>query len=86
MRELSLRISPREPTTANGASLPIGITLMGLGAVLAILAAWRYHKVNLAIERGEVRADRGLVILVTVMIALLAAAMSGYMLLTSAQS
>jgi putative membrane protein len=86
LRELSLRFSPQAPTTQNGASLPIGVTLMALGAVLAGLAAWRYHKVNLAIEKGEVRADRGLVILVTIMVVVLAIAMAVYILMTAGQS
>jgi uncharacterized membrane protein YidH (DUF202 family) len=51
--------------------------------VLAVLAAWRYHVVNRAIENGVVSADRGLVILVTVMVALLCMAMIVYMLLAA---
>jgi flagellar basal body-associated protein FliL len=39
--------------------------------------------VNRAIESGAVSADRGLVILVTVMVALLCVAMIVYMLLTA---
>ena len=57
------------------------ITKTGL---LAILAAWRYHKVNLAIERGQVTADRGLV-LVTVIVGALAIVMIVYMLITAGQ-
>ncbi|HQT34039.1 MAG: YidH family protein [Thiobacillus sp.] len=63
--------------------MPIGVTMMALGGVLAILAAWRYHVVNHAIENGVVSADRGLVILVAVMVALLCVAMIVYMLLTA---
>ena len=69
----------------NGASLPIGVAMMALGGLLAVLAAWRYHKVNLAIERGQVTADRGLVILVTIMISALAIVMIVYMLMTAGQ-
>lgn len=85
LHELALRIAPGTPIKETGASLPIGVTMMGLGAVLALLAAWRYHKVNLAIEQGQVKADRGLVILVTLMVLALAVAMIVYMLLTSHQ-
>ena len=70
-------------TSQMGVSLPIGVTMMALGGVLAVLAAWRYHVVNRAIEGGVVGADRGLVILVTVMVALLCMAMIVYMLLTA---
>ena len=60
----------------------IGIAMMVLGALLAVLAAWRYHIVNLQIERGKVSADRGLIILVTVLVVLFAAAMIGTILVT----
>lgn len=60
----------------------MGVGMMLFGAILPLLAVWRYHVVNLAIERGEVKADRGLIILVTVAVALLAIAMIIYMLLT----
>jgi len=60
----------------------IGIAMMVLGALLAVLAAWRYHIVNLQIERGKVSADRGLIILVTVLVVLFAAAMIATILVT----
>lgn len=66
-----------------GASMPIGIAMMALGGVLALLAAWRYHMVNQAIEKGMVSADRGLVILVTAMVSILCVAMIVYMLLAA---
>lgn len=53
----------------------LGDFMMGLGAVFAILAAWRYRVVNLAIERGEARADHALIVAVTVLVVSLAAAM-----------
>lgn len=88
LRELATRLDPQMQTSQMGtsqmgASLPIGVTMMALGGVLAVLAAWRYNVVNRAIESGVVSADRGLVILVTVMVALLCVAMIVYMLLTA---
>ena len=47
-----------------------------------MLAAWRYHVVNLYIEKGVVGPDRGLVIAVTAMVTLMGVAMIVYMLLT----
>ena len=47
-----------------------------------MLAAWRYHVVNLSIEKGVVGPDRGLVIAVTAMVTLMCVAMIVYMLLT----
>lgn len=81
LRQLGAQLAPQMQPHQLGASMPIGVTMMALGGVLAVLAAWRYHKVNLAIESGNVQADRGLVILVTVMVVLLCAAMMGYMLI-----
>ena len=83
LRELAAQLAPQMQTSQTGASMPIGVTMMALGGVLAVLAAWRYHVVNRAIEHGTVSADRGLVIRVTVMVALLCAAMIVYMLLTA---
>lgn len=63
--------------------MPIGISMMALGGVLAALAAWRYHVVNLSIEKGVVGPDRSLVIVVTAMVILMSATMIVYMLLTA---
>lgn len=82
LHQLGTQLQPQLPAST-GASMPIGITMMGLGGMLAILAAWRYHAVNRAIEKGIVRADRALVLFVTVMVVLLCVAMIVYMLLTA---
>src|SRR2546430_1351330 len=57
-----------------------GIVLVILGAVITVMAAWRYHQVNRQIEAGIVKPDRGMVVMVTVLIALLSAAAVVYML------
>jgi uncharacterized membrane protein YidH (DUF202 family) len=82
LREIALRLAPQTPIQSSGMSLPMGITMMALGGALAVLAAWHYHLVNLAIERGEVRANRGLIVVVTIAVALLAAMMIAYLLST----
>lgn len=86
LKELAARLDPGLHGGETGASLPIGVSMMTLGALLAILAARRYHVVNLDIEKGQVTADRGLIVFVTVMVTLLALAMIVYMFLTSKQS
>jgi len=86
LRELAVRLDPAATPRRMGASLPIGVTLMGLGGVLVVLAARRYWMVNRRIVSGRVSPDHGLVILVTVMVVLLALAMIVYMLLTSEQA
>ena len=85
LRELAVHREPQVQAHRAGISLPIGVAMMALGGLLAVLAAWRYHVVNRDIERGKVSADRGLVILVTVMVALLSGAMITLVLLTAEQ-
>ena len=82
LREL-VQQQPQTHAHRAGISLPIGVAMMILGGLLSVLAAWRYHVVNRDIERGKVSADRGLVILVTVMVALLSGAMIAFALLTA---
>ena len=62
-------------------SFVIGLGMMAFGAIGAVLAAWRYHNVNRAIAEGHVKPDRGLVILVTVLVVLLTTGMIAFMLL-----
>jgi putative membrane protein len=82
LRELATRLAPQIPLRSSGMSLPMGVAMMALGGALAVLAAWHYHLVNRAIERGEVRANRNLIVTVTVAVALLAVMMIAYLLLT----
>ena len=81
------RLSPTLGAAANGSrittkAVPAGITLIILGAVVTVLAAWRYDRVNRQIEEGSVKTDRGLVWIVTLLIALLSAAAVVYMLMS----
>ena len=60
----------------------IGLGMMAIGAIVALLAAWRYRVVNCAIDEGRVKADHGLVYLVTVLVVVLAGSIFAFMLLT----
>src|SRR5438067_15556 len=64
-------------------ALPLGIGMVVFGALLTLLAAWRYDAVNREIEAGLVKTDRALVWFVTIAIALLSAALIVYMLATN---
>ena len=66
----------------HGVSLPMGELLMIFGGCLSVLAAWRYHVVNRQIEEDRVSADRGLIVLVTLVVALIALAMAVAMVLS----
>jgi putative membrane protein len=73
-----------EPTGSPkfGKAFVMGVAMMALGAVIAIAATRRYHVVNRAIDEGRVQADRGLVILVTILVVTLTAAIIAFMLFT----
>ena len=75
LRQLGERAGAGRHFPPGSASFVIGDVMMAFGGLLAILAAWRYHVVNRGIEQGKATADRGLIILVTVLVALLAGAM-----------
>ena len=63
-------------------TLPVGIVLVVFGALVTVLAAWRYDRVNRQIEAGIVKTDRTLVWIVTLLIASLSAAAVAYMLVS----
>jgi putative membrane protein len=79
------RVSPWLPDSGSKAAglaktaSPIGIGLAVFGALLTILAAWRYDAVNRQIETGLVKTDRALVWFVAIAIAVLASALITYM-------
>jgi len=64
---------------------PVGMGLVIFGALLTMLAAWRYDAVNREIEAGLVKTDRALVWSVTVAITLVSGVLILYMLLTPAK-
>jgi inner membrane protein YidH len=58
-----------------GTAFPMGELLMALGGAIAVLAAWHYHAVNRAIEEDRVEPDRGLIVLITAAVLLIALTM-----------
>ena len=82
LRELALQIHPHMPLPRTGLSLPLGEGMIGFGALLILLAAWRYHVVNRAIERGEIKSDPRMVSLVTIVVVVSAIVLIIYMSLS----
>jgi putative membrane protein len=82
LREIGAELTHGHIAAGAGLSVPMGATLMGLGGLLATLAAWRYHVVVKQIQQGQVLADRGLVYFITAMVALLSFVMIGFLLAT----
>ena len=86
LNELAAKLQPGVKLHHSGAAMLIGVSIMALGGLLALLAAWRYDVVNRAIESGVVRPDRRLMFVVTAMVAMMCVAMIVYMLLTAQQA
>ena len=86
LNELAVKLQPGVKVHHSGTSMLIGVSIMALGGLLALLAAWRYDVVNRAIESGVVRPDRRLMFVVTAMVAMMCVAMIVYMLLTAQQA
>jgi putative membrane protein len=84
LRELALQINPHVALRHTGLSLPLGEVMIGFGALLTLVAAWRYHVVNRAIERGEIKSDPRMVSLVTIVVVISAIALIIYMTLSQA--
>jgi len=84
MREIHLGATPAMRVRHTGISEVLGECMIGLGAVLTAFAAWRYHVVNRAIERGEIEADPRMVMAVTAIMLIAAAAVIVYMIVSTA--
>jgi len=82
LRELALQINPHVTLRHTGLSLPLGEVMIGFGALLTLVAAWRYHIVNRAIERGEIKSDPRMVSLVTIVVVISAIGLIIYMTLS----
>lgn len=83
LRELSARLDQPMPASHPGLSLPLGIGMMAIGALLAVVAAWRYRRVRDAIRRGEPSAGNHTVTIVAVLVVAMAAGLIAYMLATA---
>ena len=77
------RVAPSMPPHPGGhplteRTLPVGVALVSLSALLTLLAAWRYDAVNRQIESGMVTTDRALVWFVATVMAVLAIGVIAY--------
>lgn len=83
LRELALQFKPGATVPTTHSSVPAGVGMMAFGALLTIFAAWHFHCVCRAIERGEVATNRWLVVAVTAIVCIFAGTMIVYMLGTA---
>jgi putative membrane protein len=82
LRELSASLDHPTPNHTS-LSMPLGIALMTFGGLLALTAAWRYHKVCVAILKGQPAIAERTTFVVSIIVAIAAAALIAYMLGTS---
>jgi putative membrane protein len=80
LRELSVRLDQSPPARHSGLSMPLGIALMIFGGLLALIAAWRYRTVKVAILKSQPATAEGTTITVSVIVACIAVALVAYML------
>src|ERR1051326_7956130 len=83
MRQMSSQLAPKDGVHRIGVAVPLGEVMIGIGALLVAFAAWRFHVVNRAIERGEIKADPQMVYTVTAIMVGAAIAVIVYMALSA---
>ena len=79
MREMSNQLAPKDGIHHLSVAVPLGELMIGVGAALVAFAAWRFHVVNRAIERGEIKADVRMVFVLTAVMIAAAIAVIVYM-------
>ena len=62
--------------------MPIALAVVGLGGMLAILAAWRYQVVNRAIASSAVLPAHRLIVFITVLVTVLCISVIVHILFT----
>jgi putative membrane protein len=72
--------SPNRVSSGAGESIPLGIGMLLFGGLLVVLAAWRFRVVNRQIRRGEVTADRWMIVLITILVVALSLVMTFYLI------
>ncbi|HEY2614361.1 MAG TPA: DUF202 domain-containing protein [Chthoniobacterales bacterium] len=83
MRQMSSGLAPQTPVHHLNLAVPLGECMIGAGALLSAFAGWRYHVVNRAIERGEIKADPVLVFVITAIMVGTAIAVISYMAISA---
>jgi putative membrane protein len=80
LRQFVATVTPSAHVPAVGASLPAGLVLISFGAIIALLAYWRYRAIERAIDSGEYAPARALLVLVTTVIVAISFAVVLYLL------
>ena len=83
LRELAVRFGGPVRPAQTGLSLPLGVSMMGLGGILALIAAGRYRATRIAIDQDKSAADSRTIMVVTIMVLAITAGLVAYMLATA---
>ena len=83
LRELSVRFDNQRPAQHSGLSLPLGISIIIFGGVLALAAAWRYRSVKSAILKNQPATAETTLTVIAIIVGCIAAALVIYMVITA---
>ena len=83
LRQFLFTLAPTAKVPSVGASLPAGLALIAFGAIVSLLAYWRYRSVERAIDAGHYRPARGLLMLVTAAVVVVSFAVVVYLLVAT---
>ena len=83
LRELGILEAHTARVASPGASLPVGLGILCLGAATIILGAARYQSARRAIERGEISTGHWTITIVAGLIVALALVLMTYLLASS---
>jgi putative membrane protein len=85
LREIAISAGEGVAIPRTGLSLPIGLGMVAFGALMTLLATFRYYKIRNAIENDLPHPQPALIVLTTVAVILLALGLIMYLLLTARQ-
>ncbi len=83
LHEISIALGNKANIPQTGLSLPIGLGMVAFGALVTLLALLRYGDLRKAIESGNPHPRPALIILTTLAVIVLAAALIVYLLVAS---
>jgi putative membrane protein len=85
LREIALSAGGDLDAPQTGLSLPIGLGMVAFGALMTLLATFRYHAIQNAIENDLPHPNSELITITTIAVIVLALVLILYLLLTSEQ-
>ena len=85
LREIAISSGRDADIPRTGLSLPMGLGMMAFGAVMTLLAAYRYQSIHRAIQQDLSHPRSTIIIITTGAVVLLAVVLILYLIITSRQ-